>query len=176
MLELCESIASATSSQSELNLVTKPNQLKRSLRTTPRMAERIAKQIGIAIVEFDGHYLVGMRQPGQDLAGLAEFPGGKCEIGERPEDCAVRECLEETGLTVASVRLLGQKTHEYAHAAVDLYFWLCQVESCRPEAVSDESPPTMPHPKNGFQWKSVDELRKLSFPEANVGILKMLVQ
>jgi 8-oxo-dGTP diphosphatase len=140
------------------------------------MTERIAKQIGIAIVEFEGHYLVGTRQAGQDLAGLAEFPGGKCEIGERPEDCAVRECLEETGLSVAPVRLLNRAEHDYAHAAVNLHFWLCRVELCRADGASDESPPAMPHLENGFQWKSVDELRELSFPEANVGILKMLVQ
>lgn len=140
------------------------------------MTNRVAKQIGIAIVEFDSHYLVGTRQTGQDLAGLAEFPGGKCEIGERPEDCAVRECLEETGLRVTPVRLLDRTEHEYAHAAVDLHFWLCRVDSCRAEGVSDEPLPTMPHLKNEFQWKSVDELRELSFPEANVCILKMLVQ
>jgi 8-oxo-dGTP diphosphatase len=140
------------------------------------MTGRIARQIGIAIVEFDGHYVVGTRQAGQDLAGLAEFPGGKCEIGERPEECAVRECFEETGLPVTPVRLVDRAEHEYAHAAVDLHFWLCQVKSCRADGDSDESPPAMPHLENGFQWKSVDELRQLSFPEANLGILKMLLQ
>ncbi len=140
------------------------------------MTQRIAKQIGIAIVEFNGHYLVGTRQAGQDLAGLAEFPGGKCEIGERPEDCAARECLEETGLHVTPVRLLDRTEHEYAHAFVNLYFWLCRLDSCRRDGASDESFPVMPHLQNGFQWKSVDELRELSFPEANGDILKMLVQ
>ena len=140
------------------------------------MTERIAKQIGIAIVELDGRYLVGTRQAGQDLAGFAEFPGGKCETGERPEDCAVRECVEETGLTVAPVRLLDRTRHEYPHAVVDLHFWLCRVELCRAECGSDESSPAMPPLENGFHWKSVDELRELSFPKANVGLVKMLVR
>ena len=55
------------------------------------MTERTVKKIGIAIVEFANRYLVGTRQAGQDLSGLAEFPGGKCELGESPEDCAARE-------------------------------------------------------------------------------------
>ena len=135
------------------------------------MTERTAKKIGIAIVEFAGHYLVGTRQIGQDLAGLAEFPGGKCEVGESPEACAVRECLEETGLAVTPDRLLERVQHDYSHASVDLYFWLCRVDGD-----SDEIPVSLPVPGNGFQWKSVDELRGLSFPEANASIVKILVQ
>lgn len=133
------------------------------------MTDRTAKQIGIAIVEFEGHYVVGTRRVGQALAGFAEFPGGKCEPGEAPEDCAVRECLEEAGLVVIPVRLLERTEHDYAHAAVDLHFWLCRVES-----VSDEARGTMPPLINEFQWKSVDELRGLTFPEANAGILSLL--
>jgi 8-oxo-dGTP diphosphatase len=135
------------------------------------MTDRPAKQIGIAIVEFDGHYVVGTRQAGQDLAGFAEFPGGKCDLGESPEDCAARECLEETGLVVFPVRLLERTEHSYAHAAVNLHFWLCRVDG-----VSDETPGTMPPLINEFQWKPVDELRELAFPEANAAILNLLLQ
>lgn len=135
------------------------------------MSHRAAKQIGIAIVEFEGRYLVGTRQEHQTLAGLAEFPGGKCETGESPQDCAVRECLEETGLLVNPVRLLNQTCHEYVHSNVDLHFWLCHV------ATKNGQPPEMePRPVNGFQWKSVDELRELSFPEANAVVVQMLLE
>ncbi|MFT4558277.1 MAG: (deoxy)nucleoside triphosphate pyrophosphohydrolase [Planctomycetales bacterium] len=135
------------------------------------MTDRTAKQIGIAIVEFDGHYVVGTRQAGQALAGFSEFPGGKCQPGEVPEDCAARECLEETGLVVIPVRLLERTEHDYAHAAVELHFWLCRVDG-----VSDETRETIPPLTNEFQWKSVDELSDLTFPEANTGILNLLVQ
>ena len=135
------------------------------------MTERVAKQIGIAIVEFQGCYLVGTRQTDQDLAGLAEFPGGKCESSESPEQCAVRECREETGLSVIPVRLLDRVIHEYAHAAVDLHFWLCRIGG-----LDDESPGNEPDPQNGFQWKPVEDLRELSFPAANASVVQMLVQ
>ena len=133
------------------------------------MTERTEKQIGIAIVEFDGQYLVGTRQVGQALAGLAEFPGGKCEPGESSEDCAVRECLEETGLSVTAEHLLDRIHHEYDHGRVDLHFWICRVKE-----FSDDPVRNMPQLTNEFEWKSVDELRGLSFPEANAGILKLL--
>ena len=134
------------------------------------MPERSVKQIGIAIVESEGRYLVGMRKTGQDLAGFAEFPGGKCEADEPPKDCAARECLEETGLAVTPVQLLDRTQHEYAHAAVDLHFWLCRAENVSGEFQGLESAPL-----NGFEWKTVDELRSLSFPEANAGILEKLI-
>jgi len=135
------------------------------------MTDRTTKQIGIAIVEFDGYYVVGTRQVGQVLAGFSEFPGGKCEPGEPPEDCAARECLEETGLVVIPVRLMEKTEHDYTHATVELHFWLCRVDG-----VSDETRGTMPPLINKFQWKSVDELRELAFPEANASILDLLVQ
>lgn len=134
------------------------------------MSDRKAKQIGIAIVRFAGQYLVGVRQKDQELAGYAEFPGGKCESGETPQACAVRECLEETGLRVRPTRLLNRTCHEYAHDIVDLYFWLCRVD-----ASVGESPGNQPVAFNGFQWKSVDELQELSFPEANAEVVRLLI-
>jgi 8-oxo-dGTP pyrophosphatase MutT (NUDIX family) len=56
-----------------------------------------ATRIGIAIVEHAGRFLVGVRGDGSPLSGKAEFPGGKCHENESPAECAVRECLEETG-------------------------------------------------------------------------------
>ena len=135
------------------------------------MTELTVRKIGVAVVEFAGCYLVGTRQAGQDLAGLAEFPGGKCEVGESPESCAVRECLEETGVAVTPERLLELVQHDYAHASVELHFWLC-----RADGDSDETPQSLTVLANGFQWKSVVELQELTFPEANASILAMLVK
>ena len=57
-------------------------------------------RIGIAVVESNGKFLIGVRSPDGPLPGFHEFPGGKLHPGETPEACAVRECLEETGLDV----------------------------------------------------------------------------
>lgn len=120
-----------------------------------------AKRIGIAIVEHDGRYLVGVRGPEQALAGCAEFPGGKCEPEESPRDCAVRECLEETGLAVVAERLLEQTAFSYPHGDVELHFWLCRV--------SGKSPLAADH--RGFRWVTGEELRSLPFPEANRSVV-----
>ncbi len=127
--------------------------------------DMLPKPIGIAIVECNGRYLIGTRTVEQSLAGAAEFPGGKCNPDETPAACAVRECLEETGLTIEPVRLLERVQFDYPHASVDLHFWLC-----REVAPSTE-------PLNSFRWVTRDELRALAphFPAANAAVVKRLL-
>ncbi|MFQ5734162.1 MAG: NUDIX domain-containing protein, partial [Planctomycetaceae bacterium] len=92
-------------------------------------------RIGIAVVSCDARYLVGTRAADVPLAGMHEFPGGKCEPGESPCDCAVRECREETGLHVTPLEELDRPTHAYPHGTVELHFWLCVPED--PAVVRD---------------------------------------
>jgi 8-oxo-dGTP diphosphatase len=119
--------------------------------------------IGIAVVEQNGRYLVGIRPEGAPLAGYAEFPGGKCAPGESPEACAVRECREETGLAVIPVCLLDRRTWTYPHATVELSFILC-----RPADAADPAPP--------FRWIARTVLSSFRFPEANAAVLTLLIQ
>lgn len=130
------------------------------------MAEFRRKTIGIAVVEHQGSYLVGVRPPGASLAGFAEFPGGKCEQGEAPAAAAVRECHEETGLRVEVLELLTRRLYEYAYGSVDLHFYLCHPLDA-PEAS---------HDLRGFRWEAVSSLRSLKFPDANVPVVEMLEQ
>jgi 8-oxo-dGTP diphosphatase len=82
--------------------------------------------VAVAVVEHDGKFLVGERPEGAPLAGFAEFPGGKVEPGETPEEAAVRECVEESGLHVEIVRELMVKRHQYDHGLLQIHFFLCR--------------------------------------------------
>ncbi|MFN9721338.1 MAG: (deoxy)nucleoside triphosphate pyrophosphohydrolase [Planctomycetota bacterium] len=124
------------------------------------------KRIGIAVVESAGHLLVGLRPEGGPLAGLSEFPGGKCESDETPRSCAVRECREETGLLVIPREHLATVEHSYAHGIVELHFWRCVLS---PE-LDDLIAPVPP-----FQWVTFAELRALEFPEANRSVVERLL-
>jgi 8-oxo-dGTP diphosphatase len=117
--------------------------------------------IGLAVVEHDGRFLVGTRPAGVPLAGCAEFPGGKCLSGETPEDCAIRECEEETGLAVEVRRMLERVNFSYPHGDVELSFYLCR---CIGE--------TTPRPP--FRWVERAELSALRFPEANRSLIHIL--
>ena len=122
-------------------------------------------RIGIAVVEHRGRYLVGTRRADGPLPGLDEFPGGKCCPGESANECAVRECCEETGLQVEPVELLLNRQFKYAHGEVDLHFWLC-----RPV---DETAIAEDH--HGYRWNSITEIATKQFPEANEPVIAELI-
>ncbi len=122
-------------------------------------------QIGIAVVEHRGKYLVGQRRGSEPLAGYAEFPGGKCQPDETTGLCARRECLEETGLEVQAVDLIMRRTYTYPHGTFDLHFWLCRPG---PRAQIAES-------HKGYRWVPAAELSSLKFPEANQPLIEVLV-
>jgi 8-oxo-dGTP diphosphatase len=125
-------------------------------------------RVGIAVVEWHGRFLVGVRGESGPLAGLDEFPGGKCQPGETQAAAAVRECREETGLDVFAVDLLMQRTFDYPHGVVDLQFWLC-----RPQPrVQDQ----VPGDCQGYRWVERTELKSLRFPAANAALIEQLLQ
>ncbi len=53
-----------------------------------------------ALIDADGRVLLAQRPEGKSMAGLWEFPGGKIEAGERPENSLIRELKEELGIVV----------------------------------------------------------------------------
>jgi 8-oxo-dGTP diphosphatase len=61
---------------------------------------RLLLVAAVALVDADGRVLIAQRPNGKDMAGLWEFPGGKVEAGERPEETLIRELHEELGIDV----------------------------------------------------------------------------
>jgi 8-oxo-dGTP diphosphatase len=118
--------------------------------------------IAIAIVEWNDMFLVGVRSAEKTLAGYAEFPGGRVEANETPEKAAVRECFEETGLTVAVINRVDERLHEYAHGHMHLHFFACALNT-------EDKTPSKP-----FRWVSRSELETLNFPEANREVVQVL--
>jgi mutator protein MutT len=99
------------------------------------------------------------------MPGYWEFPGGKCEGDETPEQAARRECLEETGLAASDCRLRRTIRHTYPHGSIELNYFDCALSQEHAEVEA----------ATGFVWKSLDELRNLRFPEANEVIIAELV-
>jgi 8-oxo-dGTP diphosphatase len=81
-----------------------------------------------ALIDVDGRVLLAQRPPGKAMAGLWEFPGGKVESGERPEDSLIRELKEELGIIVREACLapLTFASHAYPEFHLLMPLFVCR--------------------------------------------------
>ncbi len=78
------------------------------------------KQVAAAIAVRDNRVLVTRRAPGQKLEGYWEFPGGKLEECESPQECIVRELLEELSIEAEAGEIIAESIYEYSGGAINL--------------------------------------------------------
>jgi mutator protein MutT len=107
------------------------------------------KQIDVtaAIIVKDKKVFAARRKAGMHLAGYWEFPGGKLEAGETPEQCLARELQEELQITTRVGTFVGESVYDYGSKLVRLVAY--QVE----------------HLSGDFEMIDHDELRWLDFDE-----------
>ena len=84
--------------------------------------------VAVALVDPDGRVLIAQRPEGKAMAGLWEFPGGKVEPGERPEETLIRELHEELGVTVMEACLapLTFASHPYDSFHLLMPLYICR--------------------------------------------------
>lgn len=121
-----------------------------------------------ALVDADGRVLLARRPPGKPMAGRWEFPGGKVEAGERPEESLIRELKEELGIEVREACLspLTFASHTYEDFHLLMPLWVCR----RWEG--------MVTPKEGQEvtWVRPERLREYSMPPADEPLIPVLVE
>ena len=115
-------------------------------------------QVVCAIIENGkGLVLLAERPSGKRLAGLWEFPGGKVEVGEAPEDAIRRELKEELQLDVRINRQLGVFPHTYDWGSIDL----------RAFVVSALNEPAATADVHAFQWVSPHQIVRATLAAAD---------
>jgi 8-oxo-dGTP diphosphatase len=86
---------------------------------------KVVSVAACALIDADGRVLLAQRPQGKSMAGLWEFPGGKIEAGETPEQSLIRELEEELGIVVKQACLapLTFASHSYPdfHLLMPLY-------------------------------------------------------
>lgn len=124
--------------------------------------------IAIGVIR-DGNGRIYIQQRDQDamLGGLWEFPGGKVEPGETPEDACRREVFEETGMTVEPVALITRIKHAYSHFKITLHAFDCA-------ATSEDGPSDKPSPPGPHAWIAREQFGDYAFPRANRRLLDLL--
>ncbi len=86
-----------------------------------------------------GRYLAVERPEGKAMAGFWEFPGGKVEPGETPEDALVRELGEELAVTPLTLEFWKEKIHVYEQLTVRLFFFHIRKFNGSPTALEGQS-------------------------------------
>lgn len=77
----------------------------------------------------DNKIVVTKYKEGNKKAGYYEIPGGKIETGEMPEQTAIREMKEETGITIENLKYKGNMTVEYPNRIlIWMYFYLLNIK------------------------------------------------
>jgi len=122
--------------------------------------------VAVALVDTDRRVLLAQRPEGKKLAGLWEFPGGKVDPGERPEQSLIRELREELGIEVKEACLapLTFASHAYEDFHLLMPLYVCR----RWEGI--------PRPLEGqkLAWVRVNEMRAYPMPPADEPLIPML--
>lgn len=119
-----------------------------------------------ALVDPDGRVLIAQRPPGKSMAGLWEFPGGKVEAGERPEDTVMRELHEELSITIKEACLapLTFASHNYPDFHLLMPLYICR----RWDGT------VMPREGQAIKWVRPRDLNTFPMPPADLPLIPML--
>jgi len=131
---------------------------RRPRRTVPEYA------VSVAVILEKDRFLVQRRPYAGHLGGLWEFPGGKANTGESPEQALLRECREELGVDLHIVANLGLVRHAYTHFRIRMTVFVC--------ALGEANARLSPGPAR--RWITPAEIPELPFPAANHKVFALL--
>ena len=133
--------------------------------TDSRPAGFALRFVAAALIVREGEILIGQRRPNQPMALKWEFPGGKIEPGESPQEALARELHEELGITATIGPLVTRIRHNYRHGgAVDLQFFAV-------EEFTGEIESRIYHQ---VRWVKLEELGEYEFLAADRGLIRDL--
>ncbi|MEJ8475749.1 (deoxy)nucleoside triphosphate pyrophosphohydrolase [Roseibium algae] len=120
-----------------------------------------------ALVDVDGRILLAQRPEGKSMAGLWEFPGGKVEVGERPEETLIRELDEELGICVneACLAPLTFASHAYEDFHLLMPLYICRRWDGTPSGREGQA----------LKWVRPARLRDYPMPAADEPLIPFLM-
>ena len=130
------------------------------------MSVRLVVVAACALIDADGRVLIAQRPQGKSMAGLWEFPGGKVEPGEQPEQCLIRELKEELGIIVREECLapLTFASHSYPDFHLLMPLYVCR----RWEGI------VTAQEQQALKWVRPGELKNYPMPPADETLISHL--
>ncbi len=121
----------------------------------------------VALIDADGRILLAKRPEGKSLAGLWEFPGGKVEEGERPEQALIRELKEELGSDVEQSCLapLTFASHAYDDFHLLMPLYVCRRWKGLAQGLEGQE----------LKWVRAKDLRNYPMPPADLPLIPHLM-
>ncbi|WP_319798108.1 8-oxo-dGTP diphosphatase MutT [Nitrobacter sp.] len=123
--------------------------------------------VACALIDADNRVLIAQRPEGKQLAGLWEFPGGKFEPGERPEEALIRELREELGIVTQESCLAPLTFASHAYESFHLLMPLYICRRWQGEVVSKEG--------QALKWVRANRLRDYPMPPADIPLIPPLI-
>jgi 8-oxo-dGTP diphosphatase len=116
-----------------------------------------------AIMVKANQVFAARRNSGSHMAGFWEFPGGKIEIGETPEECLARELFEEFGIVTQIGEFFAESTHDYGTKTIQLLaYWVTHVSGEFELMAHDQ-----------LRWLSFDELDQVKWAPADIPLVSL---
>ena len=119
--------------------------------------------VAAALIDRDGRVLLAQRPPNKSMAGLWEFPGGKVEDGENPEDSLIRELNEELGIDTwgSCLAPLSFASHSYEGFHLLMPLFACRKWIGTPMAMEGQV----------LKWVSKSDLKNYAMPPADIPLI-----
>ena len=122
------------------------------------------KEVTAAIILKDKKVLIAQRAPGENLAGKWEFPGGKTEQGETPQECLKREIREELDVEIEVLDFFGESIYAYHSGPIKLMGPWCKW-------ISGEFTLNV---HSNLAWVNLQELDLYDFAPADISLVNKL--
>jgi len=119
-----------------------------------------------ALIDADGRVLIAQRPATKEMAGLWEFPGGKVESAERPEQALIRELREELGIVVKEDCLapFTFASHAYPEFHLLMPLYVCRKWQRQPRLREHQA----------LKWLYPRQLHTCAMPAADLPLIAML--